>query len=168
MTKPSQKPKDPFGNKKQTPPQKSEEDTPVTGTYVPKGVVTPKAPTPPLPESAPLPAVTGLAAELAEIGTLRSNLVQTRRDLEQAQATVQDQSGQIATLREALALAHSSHEVTEEDIQKLHAMFAQIQFERSRDGNQFYISLRGQRSRTSGKAKNFAQFADLLAFLRAG
>jgi len=171
MAKDSPKTKTPFGPQGKTPPQKpapaaSEEDTPVTGTYVPKGVVTAKPPAMPLPE--PPSVASGLAAELAEIGTLRSKLAQTERDLDQARAVTQDQSGQIAALREALSLANSSHEVTEKDIQKLHGMHASLDFARSRDGNSFFIALKGQRSQAPNKAKNFATFSDLLTFLRDG
>lgn len=149
-------------------PAPSEEDTPVTGNYVPKGVVT-KATPPALPApdpNVPESPTAAVARDLAEIGTLRGEILAARRDLEQATAVIQDQSGQIAALKEALALANASHEVTEADVQRLHAMFAEIGFERSRDGHSFVITLKGSRSNSGGRVNKFGSFGALLQHLR--
>lgn len=52
------------------------------------------------------------------------------------------------------------------DLAKLHAMFAEINFDRSRDGANFQVTLKGSRGQTGGKTNKFGTFAALVEHLR--
>lgn len=163
--------KNPFQAKVQSPapkpapapapkPAPSEEDTPKTGNYKP-------APADNTVEiDGPSKVVDDLVKDLQSVEALRTKVRAQGLEVEELRAKLEASRKELSGMGEALKAARSTTAVTDEDVQKLHGMFAEIGFERSRDGTGYVVILRGRRSQTGGRPHRFATFTALLEHLR--